>query len=791
LLSPYLRQLDQYGFARLELLRPVLVNAPVPATHTTDDAADIVVSLIRAGAVAPLAAPPDAAIYVVFYPDGTSLVGADACGWHYRVSGAWVAAVEFPDGAGSAALTLDNIMRIFSHELAETITDPDGNAGWVMDRAITGGTEIGDACNNTDDFVAGVFVNAYWSERHKACIIPKPRGYVRASSSVEVIDETVVSNGTVTFHGDPFDIRTCLQGTYAFTNSFVAQRARFSAAASNFRTPTFSWRIMEAKGGPRALPNGFSDTVLLSVDAWSNGPGTSTHALAEVPVHVEVAGDELRVVASDLGTDYVNFSVLVEATAAEGAFTAAALGRQLLACQKFEYDENYKNDLENCRRRLDKLVLQAIQLLPAIDRGDPVRTRVDGVSRWIGGERVTAVAQAASVAAAVEKAHPEVAVQLRGLASVVYQVPAALLATTGLRPRPQRNSSWLPPRSQWAIAARSDLAFGQSARAEIRSSAVRVLGNVTVAQPRLRIALLALALAAAGGMTATIAHGDNPSSTATFKTVDGIEVFQRVQGSGSSTTADIVIGGTVTFTNSSVETHNVDFDASGQGGVSCQQTSGGTASSALRFPNSPTDGSWSGACTFTRAGTYSFMCDEHAGMTGTVVVSDPAAPPGTTTATTPTTTTPTGTIPPGGTPTTTPPATTTPTAERTPTPSSAQTPTGNATALSVTVKLVQRGSSVRGTISGARSSARARITLMARRSALGLAGRAATPVGVGSIGARTTTNGTLAFVVKLNGKARAALARRGRLPVTLLVSAPSVTGTATAKTFKIVMRPLS
>jgi plastocyanin len=317
------------------------------------------------------------------------------------------------------------------------------------------------------------------------------------------------------------------------------------------------------------------------------------------------------------------------------------------------------------------------------------------------------------------------------------------------------------------------------------------VGNVTVGQPKLRTALLMLALSAAGGITATIAHGDDPPTTATFKTVDGAEVFQRVLGSGSSTSADIVTGGTVTFTNASVETHNVDFAAPGQAGVSCQQTVGGTSASALKFPSSPAAGSWSGACTFTRAGTYSFMCDHHVGMTGTVVVHDPAGPPGTTTAPTPTPTTPVETIPPGSTTTTPTPTTSTPSATGMPTPSADQTPVADAKALSVRVKLVQRGSSVRGTISGARGSARVRIALTARRGAIGLAGRAATPVGVGSIGAQTTRNGTLAFVVKLDGKARAALAKRGRLAVTLLVTAPPVTGTATPRTFTIVVRPLS
>jgi hypothetical protein len=324
-------------------------------------------------------------------------------------------------------------MRTFSHELVETITDPDAtpNTGWQMNRNINGGAEISDACNQTDDFTAGIFVDAYWSERDKACIIPQPRRYVRVSSTIQIINETLVSTGTVTFEGDPFDIRTCLNGTYSYTNTFVSQRVRFFADSSNFNSPTFSWKLTDEKSGPRVLPDGFSGTVLLWVDTWSDGPGTSTHALAEVPVRVTVTGDELDVVADDIGVDYVNFPVLVEATATDGVYTAAAGTREVLACQKFDYDDNYKTDLANCRTRLNKLTLEAIQLIPVIDKGDPpIRAWVDGVTRYIGPERVAAAAEAASVAAAIETAHPDLAVELRGLASVVYQIPAALLAKT-------------------------------------------------------------------------------------------------------------------------------------------------------------------------------------------------------------------------------------------------------------------------------------------------------------------------------------------------------------------------
>jgi plastocyanin len=315
---------------------------------------------------------------------------------------------------------------------------------------------------------------------------------------------------------------------------------------------------------------------------------------------------------------------------------------------------------------------------------------------------------------------------------------------------------------------------------------------VNIPYPKLCLALLVVAVAAAGGVTATIAHGNDPPATAKFHTVDFADVFQLEQGSGSSTSANIATGGTVTFANSSTEMHNVDFDIAGQTGVSCEQTAGGTASSSLRFPNTPTDGTWSGVCTFARPGTYSFMCDMHEGMTGTVVVGGSTAPPGTTTtASTTTATPPVETIPAGGTTTTPPPdPRSDPSSASTPAANTAGKPVAAARALSVRVGLTQRGSGVRGTISGARSSARVKVALSARRGAIGLAGKAATPVGIGELSALTTKNGTLAFVVKLNGKARAALAKHGRLALTVLVSAPPVTGAATPKAFRVVLRPV-
>jgi hypothetical protein len=100
--------------------------------------------------------PPEA----TFQPGG-------ARGEHFYSNGDWAGWVSFGN--------LDYMASVFSHELVEMITDPQPNNGaaWLMTRTIDGGQELGDACNNTVDRVNGLLVQAYWSEAHKACVIPR------------------------------------------------------------------------------------------------------------------------------------------------------------------------------------------------------------------------------------------------------------------------------------------------------------------------------------------------------------------------------------------------------------------------------------------------------------------------------------------------------------------------------------------------------------------------------------------------------------------------------------------
>ena len=68
---------------------------------------------------------------------------------------------------------LDFITTVFSHELVESCTDPEGTAilGTAGTCSQSGWCEIADVCTNTGQ-VNGVTVQSYWSQRSRTCVIP-------------------------------------------------------------------------------------------------------------------------------------------------------------------------------------------------------------------------------------------------------------------------------------------------------------------------------------------------------------------------------------------------------------------------------------------------------------------------------------------------------------------------------------------------------------------------------------------------------------------------------------------
>jgi plastocyanin len=161
--------------------------------------------------------------------------------------------------------------------------------------------------------------------------------------------------------------------------------------------------------------------------------------------------------------------------------------------------------------------------------------------------------------------------------------------------------------------------------------------------------------------------------------------------------------------------------------------------------------SWSGACTFAQAGTYTFVCTVHPEeMKGTVTVTAGETTPA-----------------PGSGPGAPQPSAEGPLVE----------------ALRLARK--QHGKAVRGSlaISAAGVSGRLTVALEAKRSSLGQkrAGR----VRVGRLSLPLASAGQVSFVVSLKAFARRALRERGRLPLTVKTVVAPPSGSATTMTRRV------
>jgi plastocyanin len=242
---------------------------------------------------------------------------------------------------------------------------------------------------------------------------------------------------------------------------------------------------------------------------------------------------------------------------------------------------------------------------------------------------------------------------------------------------------------------------------------------------------------------------------------------------GGGNTVTIAPGGTVSFSYPSGSSeHNVDFG----GGPQPTSCAVGGQNQSPPIPSVPTAPGWSGTCTFNTAGTYSFHCDRHTFMTGTIIVGSQATTTGTGTGGSPTST---GTM-------TMPMSMPMPTTSAQPTTSTAQptTATTRSTLLSpiagsarnaIKVAGASGGRKVDGTISVSRAGqgGHALITVISSSSALGRGGRKQ-PTTIGHLRLSDLRAGAVRFNVALKTPARRALITHKHLAITvqIAVSAP-------------------
>lgn len=232
----------------------------------------------------------------------------------------------------------------------------------------------------------------------------------------------------------------------------------------------------------------------------------------------------------------------------------------------------------------------------------------------------------------------------------------------------------------------------------------------------------------------------------------------------------ITPGGSVDFSEGGYYMHDVHFTAARPS--SCTGSTGqvGPSGTSATAP-SPSNSSWSGTCTFTQAGTYTFMCDLHH-FTGTIYVNSSGTIPGTTgMTTTTTTTTPTGTT-----------TTTTPPAGGGGGGGAGDGAPGAAAASKLVTSAVQHGVAVTGsvTITGAGSQLEAEL--------VGNASQLARVANFGRIRERNVAAGVLRFKVRLSARGRRALRRHHRLVLKLLVKVTRADGSVTSLSSAVTLR---
>jgi hypothetical protein len=168
--GPYLGGLGQYRGIKPAVLRgsTVVGSSDPPRAFTDEQVGDFLDAQFDAGRV-PEPDRDHRAVYVVVMPVGAYAAGGST-GEHiyyqrhgHRIPFAWTAD---SDSLGNTTVSL-------SHELVESITDPEGSAvlGVPGTCSQDGWCEIADICPDPR-IVDGVTAAPYWSNRAGACIAP-------------------------------------------------------------------------------------------------------------------------------------------------------------------------------------------------------------------------------------------------------------------------------------------------------------------------------------------------------------------------------------------------------------------------------------------------------------------------------------------------------------------------------------------------------------------------------------------------------------------------------------------
>jgi hypothetical protein len=175
LTGPYMTSLAQYrsiGSGYLQssvVISEAIGSSPAspPSAFTNTEVETLLTDMLTAGLI-PGPASDSNLLYLVMMPQGASQPGLLGEHTYFDYNGTnlhygWVA------NSGSS---LGAVTWVLSHELVESVTDPEGSAVTGTGCTGSGWCEIGDVCNGNTAVVNGVTVQRYWSQFDKQCVVP-------------------------------------------------------------------------------------------------------------------------------------------------------------------------------------------------------------------------------------------------------------------------------------------------------------------------------------------------------------------------------------------------------------------------------------------------------------------------------------------------------------------------------------------------------------------------------------------------------------------------------------------
>jgi hypothetical protein len=171
LLSSYMVGILQYRNAGGNTLAgsTLATESEPPTPFSDDDVARFLGGLIDSNIV-PKPSSDDQLLYVVVMPIGVKSATPNVVGEHTFFAASDKANAHFAWVTNDG--TLATITEIFSHELVESCTDPEGDGFQIEPTDPNNWNEIGDVCEGSNAIVDGINVQTYWSAKDGRCITP-------------------------------------------------------------------------------------------------------------------------------------------------------------------------------------------------------------------------------------------------------------------------------------------------------------------------------------------------------------------------------------------------------------------------------------------------------------------------------------------------------------------------------------------------------------------------------------------------------------------------------------------